>query len=181
MSKKKKASKLQKHFRRNKPTYNALLFDLWIILIFLFIWFNSTPLSSYTQINRAIDVDEVYTCYWGSTHVHVISDSVNYTFPNTGAGTKYPGAQLEEQIHVGDHLSVTYIVTKGFLGFEHNVIIEAQNDTQVLRTQEEFGEVKGARIIVLIVFAVVEILYIAAAIFILRKVYNLPKKKKRKR
>ena len=177
MSKKKKASKLQKHFRRNKPIYNALFINLWIVFLFLLVWFGSAPLSSFPQFNAEITADHVDVCYWGSTHVHVYSGSEQYIFPNTGIGTKYPGAQLAEQIRPGDTLSVTYIVTKGFFGSERNTIIHAQNDIQVLRTQEELGESKGLRTIVLISFVVVELLYVAAALFILRRVYNLPKNK----
>ena len=176
-----KASKLTKHFRKNKPRYMALLFNLGIIVLFLLVWFNSAPLNSYPRIDAGITVDRIDVCYWGSTHVHVYCGSDQYIFPNTGIGTKYPGAQLEEQIRPGDTLSVTYIVKKGFFGSKRNTIIRAQNDTQVLRTQEELGEIKGLRTIVLISFVVVEVLYIATALFILHHLYPLPRKKKHHR
>ena len=172
--------KHKKHFRRYKPLYVAMIAQVLIIFFFCLLWKASTP-STHVLKNAVIDVDDVkYVSWTKGSFVIVHSDDEEYVFYNLGYHSKYPNSKLAQAIEVGDELNITYFTQERLFG-SRNVILDAYSQTNVFRTIDEYTQSKeGNGIWVIVLFVLIESIYLPAAIIYL-KCCNLFKTKKKHR
>lgn len=96
----------------------------------------------------------------------VYSDSDKYYFSEFGIFGKYSNRELEEQVSVGDELTLTYFEHFHFLK-NRNLVVEASNENQVLRTLEEYNKQhSGVNVAAIIIFIILEILFLVIPILV---------------
>ncbi len=91
----------------------------------------------------------------------VYSDSQKYYFDNFGIFGKYSNSELNEYISVGEKLTLTYY-EKYHLFANRNWVVEAENETEVFRTLDEYNELNsgtGILVAIIVIFCIFEIIF----------------------
>lgn len=173
MAKSKKTRFLNK-IKRNLKNLNkrtivcAVIVQVLLIAVFADTIAESRPINTEDTKQVTVTVEETKRISGskGPKWFIVYSDSDKYYFTEFGIFGKYSNRELEEQISVGDELTLTY--------FEHfhilknrNLVVEASKENQVFRTLEEYNEqYSGVNIAAIIIFVILEILFLVIPILV---------------
>ncbi len=156
-----------------------------IILAFFLVFWNDTQsvdLSQTKQLN--ITVREIdYRRDFHESDLYIYDDLNEYKFSKGALSSEYRGVyDVSKELNVGDALTITYIEDGNVFG-KYNLVIDAYSIDDIYLSYQRFNDNKEyARIGMLILFGVVELVFvmISAFIIILNK-KTAPSKKRKTR
>lgn len=134
-----------------------------ILIMFTFIrMFNiGQPISTHDTKQTDIIVEDIYLIstireQW----LVIVADSEKYLFESHSIFDTYSVEELNKSIFKGDNLSLRYYEEYNIWG-KTNSIVDARTETEIYRTLEEFNCAKqGVTVFVVIVFSIIEIVFV---------------------
>lgn len=152
-----------------KHILKVLITQLLLIILFSYALYLSRPASQskITRIN--ITVSQIQCEPTINEHILCIySNDGKYIFPNLGPNVNWSRNELNNEIKVGDELTISYIRSYTVLGIR-NWIVECENQSVQYRSMEEYNKQHdGLFVIEIFLFVLVEVLYFSL-LFLLRK------------
>ncbi|MBQ2939062.1 MAG: hypothetical protein IJE00_01695 [Clostridia bacterium] len=136
-----------------------------LILVIVFFWAyigtQSVPADQLHQKTITVE-NPLYTRGYGSSfHIYLYDPYEHYRFPNVGS---ISNSELNRIISKGDLLTVTYEENITLLGEKIHWIAAAEMDGKPLRTLEEYyRRNEENRKVTLVVFGVIEVLFLAVS------------------
>ena len=139
-------------------TFVFVLIQIIIVGSFLRLYSAGRPVDINDTKQADIIVEDSYlTSTRKEQWLVIIADSEKYLFESHSLFDSYPLGQLNESISKGDKISLRYYEGYAFFG-RYNFIVEAQNETEIFRTIEEYNRSKqGVPIFAVILFIIIEI------------------------
>lgn len=134
-----------------------------ILIIFAFIrMFNiGQPISTRDTKQIDIIVEDVYPISTRREQwLVIIADSEKYLFESHSTFDTYSLEELNKSISKGDKLSLRYY--EEYLVFRKtNLVVDARTETETYRTLEEYNSGKqGVPVFVIVVFSIIEIIFV---------------------
>lgn len=155
-----------------------------ILIIFTFIrMFNiGQPIGTHDTKQTDIIVEDIYLIstpkeLW----LVIIADSEKYLFESHSIFDKYSLEELNKLISKGDKLSLMYY--EEYIYFRKtNLIVDARTEAENYRTLEEYNCVKqGVPVFVVIIFSIIEIVFVGIVFIYVRLNYSILKGINKKR
>ncbi len=142
------------------------LMQILIILVFSWLLYKSKPVDLENTKQITITVDNVRYQRGPTEYYFIIySDSEKYLFSNYGRFGEYSNRELYESISIGDRLTLTYYNSSSLLHGNFNSVIEAQSNTEIYRSVEEYTKLTaGISTAVTIPFLIIELVFVGVLI-----------------
>ena len=155
-------------FKGDKKTssyFFLALIQVLIVIIFISLLKESSPINPSKLKKTDVYVEKTsYMRYFSEYRFNIFSQSTRYSFANLGAFSKYSNNELHKNISVGDYISITYYEKQSFFG-KSNMVVDARTEEQTYRTLKEYNEnVKGLWVVIVILFVVIELVYIGGCL-----------------
>lgn len=148
-----------------KRLLKLLVISIFIQLLLICAFVNILAGSSQVSANdcKRIDiiVEDTYCVRVSKENwLFISSDSTKYLFRSRSTVNECSVDQLYKTVETGDKLCLMYYETHSFFG-EVNLIVDARDETEIYRTIDEYNRAKeGLRAFEIIVFSVIELLYV---------------------
>lgn len=153
-----------------KKTIRMLLLFLLLQLTIIFSLISTLRGNWHIDINETkqanIIVDDIY-CYRLSREdqLFVIADSKKYLFTGRDTLKEYSVNDLYNSISKGDSLSLLYYEAENIIFGKFNVVVDARSETEIYRTLEEYNRArKGAPIFVILLYSVIELIFVGVVL-----------------
>ena len=131
------------------------------------------PIDTTTAIQCNIVVTNIdYRRRYNASSLYVYDNSTGYRFSKGALASEYCRVfDISKEIDEGDILTITYIEEYGIFG-KTNLVIDAFSEDKEYLSYEQYNSGKLiARIILIIFFGVIELVFLAISIFIIKFVF----------
>ena len=153
-----------------------VLIQLLIAFAFIQMFSDGQPISIQDVKKIDVTVDDVYLVR-APKHdwLFVVSDSTKYLFRSSSTFKEGAVSALHKSISEGDELSLKYYEAEYFWG-KANVVVDARTETETYRTIEEYNRARqGVPVFVVIMFSVIELVFVGIIFLYIWLNYNIIK------
>lgn len=156
---KKKFSLVEKKLLRT--VIALVLIQLLFVFTSIYALICSKPISENDTKQIEIIVDDMYFVRVPRENwLVVVSDSTKYLFKSRLTFYECSVDELYESISEGNKLSLKYYEEYNILG-KSNLVVDARTETEIYRTIEEYNQNKqGVPVLVIIIFSIIELVFI---------------------
>lgn len=152
-----------------------------IILSFLVLFNMSRPVNMTVSTQCNIVVEKIdYGRGFLESRLYVYDHSTGYMFSKGAVISEYSGVyEISKQINEGDILTITYIENSTIFG-KRNLVVDAFSQEDVYLSYHQYNADKQlVRIALYVIFAILELIFIAISVFIL--ILHSPNKRHKKK
>ena len=142
-----------------------ILIQVFIVLLFLRLFGNGQPVKIEETKQADIIVEDIYLVSFPKDHwLVILADSGKYKFDNHPMFDKYSLEELKEFISKGDKLKLMYSEEYSIFG-KVNLIADMRSETEIYRTIEENNlAFRGVPTIIVILFSVIELIFVGVVL-----------------
>ena len=158
-----------------------VLIQALIICVFIFLISDNQPININETKLVDVIVDDIY-CFRvrGENWLCLVADSTKYLFFSRATFADYSVHELYTSISKGDRLSLRYYESNsGLLKISKisNIVVDARSETEIYRTLEEYNRgIQGGTIGLIIIFLVVELIFVGVFVLYIWWNYKTIKK-----
>lgn len=140
----------------------VILVQVLIILLFVNTWKTSHPIDVTEAKKVEVTVDDTYyLSLRRSSRLIIVSDGAEYWIESRVFSSETSAGKLYDTISKGDKLSLIYCERTTLFWGNVNMVYDARTETEVYRSLEKYNrKQENAPIFVIIVFSVIELLFI---------------------
>ena len=137
------------------------LVQMLILIAFIRMYNIGQPISIHDTKQTDIIVEDIYPISTRKEQwLVIVANSEKYLFESHSTFDTYSLEELNKSISKGDKLSLRYY--EGYIVFRKtNMIVDARSETETYRTLEEYNSGKqGVPIFVIVLFSIIEIVFV---------------------
>ena len=145
----------------------VILVQVLIILLFINTWKRSHPIDIADAKKVEVTVDDTYyLSLHRSSRLIIVSDGVEYWIESRIFSGETSAGRLYDTISKGDKLSLIYCERTRLFWGNVNMVYDARTETEVYRSLEVYNrKQENVPIFVIIVFSIIELIFVGGVSF----------------